>query len=210
MAPAMGGARLAGPGGAAMTPKEAKQIYDVAYRAAHRETRKVTSRAWRETHRAERNAYLAGWREAHRESLNVATVARRLAKPEELKTAYARHREKRKAASRAYYATHREERARYTAGYRAANPEAKSLWYHQRRTRKIGNGVFKVTPRDWRRMLERFGQACAYCGVVAKLHQEHVIPISRGGRHSIGNLLPACARCNLSKHDRLLVEWRHA
>lgn len=30
-----------------------------------------------------------------------------------------------------------------------------------------------------------------------------------GGRHAIGNVLPVCATCNLSKHDKLLAEWRY-
>lgn len=38
--------------------------------------------------------------------------------------------------------------------------------------------------------------------------RDHVVPIRRGGRHSIGNLLPSCNRCNLSKAAKLLVEWR--
>lgn len=37
---------------------------------------------------------------------------------------------------------------------------------------------------------------------------DHVVPLSRGGRHSIGNILPACESCNLSKHASYLVEWR--
>lgn len=38
---------------------------------------------------------------------------------------------------------------------------------------------------------------------------DHVIPVVRGGRHAIGNILPACAACNGSKHAALLVVWRH-
>ena len=37
---------------------------------------------------------------------------------------------------------------------------------------------------------------------------ELIMPIIRGGRHSIGNLLPACGSCNSSKGAKLLVEWR--
>ncbi|MGA5131020.1 HNH endonuclease [Streptomyces blastmyceticus] len=50
---------------------------------------------------------------------------------------------------------------------------------------------------------------CAYCGEKSQsLHQEHIIPISRGGDDSIGNLVPACPDCNLAKGDRTLMEWR--
>lgn len=51
----------------------------------------------------------------------------------------------------------------------------------------------------------------AYCGVepTEPLQREHVIPISRGGRHSAGNILPACAKCNADKKAKLLSEWRY-
>jgi 5-methylcytosine-specific restriction endonuclease McrA len=35
-----------------------------------------------------------------------------------------------------------------------------------------------------------------------------VIPLSRGGHHSIGNVLPACERCNLLKNARLLIQFK--
>jgi 5-methylcytosine-specific restriction endonuclease McrA len=40
-------------------------------------------------------------------------------------------------------------------------------------------------------------------------HIDHIIPLSRGGRHSIGNLAPACAACNLKKGYKYLVEMRN-
>ncbi|WP_203620386.1 HNH endonuclease [Streptomyces sp. SID8499] len=36
---------------------------------------------------------------------------------------------------------------------------------------------------------------------------DHVIPLSRGGQHAEGNLVPACKSCNSSKGDKLLIEW---
>lgn len=37
---------------------------------------------------------------------------------------------------------------------------------------------------------------------------DHIIPVIRGGNHSIGNLTPACASCNASKNHRTVMEWR--
>jgi len=67
-----------------------------------------------------------------------------------------------------------------------------------------------VTAKDWSRLIDRHRGCCAYCGVKEKLTVEHVVPISRGGRHSIGNLLPVCMTCNVTKNSRLLIEWRAA
>lgn len=65
-----------------------------------------------------------------------------------------------------------------------------------------------VSTRDWQRMLLAYSHRCAYCGIPGDLTMDHVIPISRGGRHAIGNLVPACLTCNLMKNALLLVEWK--
>lgn len=68
-----------------------------------------------------------------------------------------------------------------------------------------------VSMRDWQRMVNRYGGRCAYCGFRPRwtpLHMDHVIPLKRGGRHSIGNVLPACGSCNVRKNARLLADWR--
>lgn len=57
-------------------------------------------------------------------------------------------------------------------------------------------------------MINRYRGKCAYCQSRPWSHWEHVIPVSRGGRESIGNLLPACSSCNPSKKNRLITEWK--
>lgn len=75
----------------------------------------------------------------------------------------------------------------------------------RRRRQLVGS---KHSEADWRRLLARFHGRCAYCGARATA-RDHVIPVSRGGSDAIGNILPACTTCNVSKYDLLLVEWRH-
>lgn len=54
---------------------------------------------------------------------------------------------------------------------------------------------------------QRQGRACYYClGPCESV--DHVVPIELGGTNFEGNLVPCCRRCNGSKSDRLLVEWR--
>lgn len=43
---------------------------------------------------------------------------------------------------------------------------------------------------------------CQYCGSTKNLTLDHVLPRSRGGDSSWGNLLTACARCNHAKGHR--------
>ena len=61
-----------------------------------------------------------------------------------------------------------------------------------------------------RRILERDGYACIYCGASiadnpeVAFHVDHVIPLARGGTDAIGNLVTACHHCNTSKGDKML------
>ena len=51
---------------------------------------------------------------------------------------------------------------------------------------------------------------CHYCGKHvgrADLTMDHVVPLTRGGRSTKGNIVPACKECNSRKHSLLPVEW---
>jgi 5-methylcytosine-specific restriction endonuclease McrA len=60
-----------------------------------------------------------------------------------------------------------------------------------------------------RRFME-FSKRCAYCGSVGDLHIEHFIPISKGGTHVLGNILPACPECNYAKGVKEAEGWYRA
>jgi 5-methylcytosine-specific restriction endonuclease McrA len=36
---------------------------------------------------------------------------------------------------------------------------------------------------------------------------DHVVPISRGGKSTKGNIVPACKECNTKKNSLLPIEW---
>ena len=49
---------------------------------------------------------------------------------------------------------------------------------------------------------------CAYCGVIGKpLQRDCVLALSRGGRYTLGNIVPACASCNASKCNDEVTGW---
>ena len=56
----------------------------------------------------------------------------------------------------------------------------------------------------------RDGFRCVYCGKspaqdAIELHVDHIIPIDRGGRTHIDNLVTACSDCNYAKSNTLLL-----
>jgi 5-methylcytosine-specific restriction endonuclease McrA len=109
---------------------------------------------------------------------------------------------------REYYRSVRAHRLASEREWRLRNPDKDAAKSHRRSARRRDAETLQVTARDWRRLCARYDDRCAYCGIAAPLEQDHVVPLIRGGRHSIGNLLPACKPCNSSKRARLLVEWR--
>jgi 5-methylcytosine-specific restriction endonuclease McrA len=51
---------------------------------------------------------------------------------------------------------------------------------------------------------------CGYCGLLTpagELTMDHVVPLSRGGRSTKGNVMPSCKACNTAKKQKLLMEW---
>ena len=91
--------------------------------------------------------------------------------------------------------------------YRTSKPSTHQRSNAGRRARKRAAGVFRITNKETSRL---YSSACSNCGSFEKVEADHIIPLSRGGRHSIGNLQPLCKPCNVSKRDRLQVEWRYA
>lgn len=87
----------------------------------------------------------------------------------------------------------------------ANNREKDRLRGHERRV-KMRNQKFKILDHE---MLRLYRQPCFHCGSHDRIEADHIIPLARGGRHSIGNLLPLCRICNAKKSDRPLVYLRY-
>jgi len=69
----------------------------------------------------------------------------------------------------------------------------------RRRKRRLARLVHDLTDAE-RAALRSAWAACAYCGETGEpLQRDCVLPISRGGRYTIDNVVPACRSCNTSK-----------
>jgi 5-methylcytosine-specific restriction endonuclease McrA len=76
---------------------------------------------------------------------------------------------------------------------------------HTRRARINSGKSFDISLGE---MTKLRSQNCVYCGEKNSIELDHVIPLSRGGSHSIGNLVAACRTCNASKGSKTIMEWR--
>lgn len=77
-------------------------------------------------------------------------------------------------------------------------PTVVRLRYFVRLARPRAAGVSR------RAIFARDGGRCQYCSAKAE-SVDHVVPRSKGGRHTWENVVAACRPCNAAKRDRLLV-----
>lgn len=73
-----------------------------------------------------------------------------------------------------------------------------------------------LTSDEWVVIKNYFHNSCAYCGMLEeehldtfgeKLHQEHLIPLIKGGSYKLGNIVPSCRNCNASKRNQDFNDW---
>jgi 5-methylcytosine-specific restriction endonuclease McrA len=132
--------------------------------------------------------------------------------PDALKQASARfrenHPERAREIARQAYEKHREIRLAQSALWARANQDRKSVAEARRRAAKLSAGGAGVDPAAWLGLVAAAEGRCTYCGEVRPLTMDHRIPLIRGGRHEIENIIPACKPCNSRKHTRTEEEFR--
>lgn len=88
--------------------------------------------------------------------------------------------------------------------YYANNPsrikEAASL----RKRRLLANGIYTILTKELNKV---YSSNCFLCQSNKQIELDHIVPISKGGSHSIGNVMPLCRACNRSKSDKLLIQF---
>lgn len=94
----------------------------------------------------------------------------------------------------------------YQKEYYAKNSSVIKDKVRARDALKKGNGIFKVSIKELNTL---YNSACVYCGSTERIEIDHIIPIVKGGTHSIGNLTSACKTCNASKNKDFFTVWRY-
>ena len=103
------------------------------------------------------------------------------------------------------YAVKKEYIDSYQTEWRKKNRLKWNSYRSARRLKEKENGIYLILDKEFKKLNN---QLCFYCGSDHKLTMDHIIPIVRGGRHSIGNLVVACKTCNSQKGSKTIQEWR--
>jgi len=174
--------------------KEARDGYRGTCRVCWRERTRLASQRWRERHPEQAAESYRNWLEKNREYDR-----------ERCNRYDATNREKRRQARAKSRKENPEHHRALNKAWREANIEkaraACLAYYHRKRS---SSDLDKSTDAyvAWLML-----QNCFYCGAKGKMTIDHVIPISRGGKHVADNIVPACQSCNSSKGAKPLEEW---
>ena len=77
----------------------------------------------------------------------------------------------------------------------------------RKRKRRLDLVANDLTGDEWA-ALKAAWNGCAYCGATdGPLQRDCVLAISRGGRYTVDNVVPACASCNTSKCNEEVTTW---
>lgn len=91
--------------------------------------------------------------------------------------------------------------------YASSKSAATRARYAKRRQRRLSRVDNDLTDEQWFEILDVWA-GCAYCQATGPaLQRDCVQPISRGGRYTVENVVPACASCNASKHNSEVTGW---
>ena len=138
--------------------------------------------------------------------------ARRLASRDKKILYDLKNKNKKAEYDRAYNLINAEIVAKKKALYKKEHPEKVREYGNKRRARKFEAGVFKILKKEQYRL---DNGPCFICqkpqSKDRRHHIDHIIPISRGGGHRVGNLRTLCSNCNNGvggKFNMLDSEWK--
>jgi 5-methylcytosine-specific restriction endonuclease McrA len=84
---------------------------------------------------------------------------------------------------------------------------SRAATYARRRKRRMARVEHDLTTAQWSALKDAWG-GCAYCGSQdGPLQKDCLLPISRGGRYTLANVVPACRSCNASKCNIEVTKW---
>jgi 5-methylcytosine-specific restriction endonuclease McrA len=129
---------------------------------------------------------------------------------------YQKNRDKMLEYHRKYREVNKEKRNEALRQWKKANPDKLRMYDHNRRAREYSDNSGGYTISELNTLFEQQEGFCFYCGELLyasfdrEVHVEHRIPLSRGGRNLIENIVLSCSDCNLSKFTKTDDEFLEA
>ena len=174
--------------------RQCKAIKDKAYREANKQKLKVKAKEY-----------------AYRNSEGIALKNKlkyHSASPEEVEI----RKEKKRVYNLNAPASVKERKRSYDRDYFAseAGKLVTTRSIHKRRAQKLSSSDESITNKALQALKMSQNFECAYCSklldfsIPFSVHLDHVIPLSKGGKHTLNNVVCSCASCNLKKSSTIV------
>src|SRR5262252_112029 len=146
------------------------------------------------------------YRQAHPEKGRERSKRYRTRHPERAKetrkNSYKKNRAYSNAKSKRWRENNVEQQQINNKNYRQAHPEKTKEHRQRRRAAKANAVINDLTHAQWIEIQVAQDHCCQYCQkrYKGKLTQDHILPLSKGGSHTLHNVIAACRSCNSKKH----------
>ncbi len=181
------------------------------------ETAKALDRARYLKDREKRLLTSNNYRNKNSEKIKKRKQEYRAKKKEQLAIKHKNYYKENKAAllekQKLYYQQHKTEIANYKKQYNKTEKGRCSIknGRHAYRSRKLSTCDCTITAKALAELMVLQQYCCFYCNTPLDLkdrntHLDHYIPLSKGGAHSISNVVWSCAACNLTKNNKLPIK----
>lgn len=123
---------------------------------------------------------------------------------------YQENKEKIKRQAKENYSVNRDRVKKAAKEWSKKHPEYANIKARRRRAALKGALIEKyvVTHEMLKQRALACGNVCFYCQNSEWRHWDHRIPLSRGGKEILANLVPSCVSCNSSKGAKSLKDWK--
>ena len=176
----------------------AKNEWQLQYAAKHREQERERARRWAAAHPDRHRQRVTAWTRAN--TARVKNLRRQY---------YLEHKDSIMTRVKEYAAKHPEAARERRRRWKRRHPEVVRQHARRRRVRRLQSPGMH-TYGEFLRLCRRYDWRCAYCGMQLTEEtatEDHLVPLSRGGSDSIGNIVPACMQCNAAKGAMTRVEF---
>ena len=201
--------------------KERLSEYKKQHYELNKDKVKKRSKDYRQSHKGYLREYHKQYAQDNKEKLSERIMKYRESHKEQRKEYEQKNKEYIAERAKQYHQDNKERISEYGRKYRLDNieriTERCSRWRKENKgivntktnlRKSLKNGLSStLTAEQWELIKQNFNNCCAYCGKELPLAQEHFIPLSTGGEYTHNNIIPACRRCNSSKHDRAFTDW---
>lgn len=160
--------------------KKARKAYGLKWRQKNKEKKRQTDREYYLANKEKIRSYYAGWRK--------------------------RNYDRQIEYDRQYYRDNRDRVQSTVRKYYKANPDKVKAGQALRRAR-IKEAPGTVSAKEMRWLRKRY-HSCLKCGSKDRLEADHIIPLTKGGPHTIDNLQILCKSCNSKKRNSNQTDYR--